>query len=92
VENDKLQLSVGAHPAFLFKTRTLMVDSVSQEIMAADRYLAGELSPSYFLTKNISIGMYYLYGYGVEKDVIKNTHFLALRSNFSNIKLTKQFF
>ncbi len=92
VENDKFQISIGAHPAILFKTRTILVDSVSEETLEADRYLAGELSPNYFISKNISIGIYYLYGYGIEKDAIKNGHYLALRSNFTNIKLTKQFF
>ena len=37
---------------------------------------------------------YYMYVYGVEKDAIKNknTHYLALKTAFSNIKLTEQFY
>ena len=46
----------------------------------------------YLLTKNISIGIYYLYSHGIDPGTIKNTHFITLNSNFSNIKLTKQFF
>ena len=92
VETDKLRIGLGAHPAFHFKTSTFLTDSISIEIIGVKRYLAGELSPNYLVTKNISIGLYYMYGHGIEKDAIRNTHFLALRSNFSNIKLTKQFF
>lgn len=92
LENDKLLIKMGAHPALSFKTVTYSTNGVSNEAIVARRYLAGELSPNYFLTKNISIGLYYLYAYGVEKDVTKHTHFLALRSNFSKIKLSNQYF
>lgn len=92
VETNKFQVSVGAHPAILFSTRIFMVDSVSNEILASQRYLAGEISPNYLLTKNIGVGIYYLYSHGFDKDTIGNTHFISLRCNFSNIKLSKQFF
>jgi hypothetical protein len=40
----------------------------------------------------ISIGMYYLYGHCIEKDIIQNTQYLGLRCHFSNIRLSDQFF
>ena len=91
-QDDKFQVTMGAHPAFLFKTSTFLIDSIPIEKIVAERYLAGELSSNYLLAKNISIGLYYLYGHGIEIDAIRNTHFLALRSNFSDMKLTKHFF
>ena len=33
-----------------------------------------------------------MYIHGFEEDAVRNTHFLAIRPYFSNIKLTKQFF
>lgn len=54
--------------------------------------MTSDLLANYRLTKNISIGPYYMYIYGVDKYAIKNTHFIALRTGFSNIKLTDQFF
>lgn len=92
VRTTKVSVTIGAHPALSFKTVALKNDGVSQEIIKAQRYVAGELSPNYFLAKNISIGMYYLYSQGIEKDAIQNTHFLTLNSSFSNIKLSKQFY
>jgi hypothetical protein len=60
--------------------------------MVVYRYLAGELSPVYLLSKNIGIGCYYLYSRGIEKELTKNTNLIAFRSNFSNIKLSNQLF
>ena len=92
IKTTKISVTIGAHPALSFKTLTITTDGVAQEIIKAQRYVAGELSPNYFLAKNISIGMYYLYSHGIEKDAVQNTHFLTLNSSFSNLKLSKQFF
>ena len=92
IKTNKFTFKIGAHPAFAFKTITDSTEGTAKEIISTQRFLAGELVPNYFITKNISIGMYYLHAYGIEKDVIKNTHYLALRSNFSDIRLSKQFF
>ena len=83
---------MGAHPALSFKTIPVTSNGYSKDVIIARRYLAGELSPNYLLSKNISVGIYYLYSYCLEKDVAKNTHFLSFRSNFSNIKLSDQYF
>ena len=90
LKTEKFQINIGAHPAIVFRTKSFLVDNISKETIVAERYLAGELSPNYSFSKNINIGMYYLYGYCIEKDATKNTNFLALRCNFSNIKLSKQ--
>ena len=92
VRTNKVAVTLGAHPAFLFRTITDTINGGSQEIIRVQRNVAVELSPNYFLTKNISIGMYYLYGYSFEKDVIKNVHYLTLNTSFSNIPLPYQFY
>jgi hypothetical protein len=92
LSTDKFLLKIGGHPALSFKTSTITVNGLTKDAITAQRYLAGELSPNYLLTKNISIGVYYLYSRGIEKDATRNTHFLTLNSNFSNIKLGKLFY
>lgn len=92
VRSDRFVMNVGIHPALNFKTEVVQVNGISQETMVTRRYFAGELSPNYLLTKNISVGMYYLYSRGLDNGTIGNTHFLTLNSNFSNIPLPKQFF
>jgi len=91
LESDKLNIGLGAHPALSFKTILVTTNGFSKDVIVARRYLAGELSPSYSLTKNISIGMYYLYSYCMENDAARNTNFISFRSNFSKIKLSGQY-
>jgi hypothetical protein len=88
LKTEKFAITVGTHPALNFKTFT-SVDG--RETIVVRRFLAGELSPNYFFTKNISIGVYYVYAYGFDQGTPKNNHFVTLNSNFSNIKLPFNF-
>jgi hypothetical protein len=92
LNTDKFKVSLGAHPAISFREKTFVVDGIPKDYTTIQRYVAGELAPNYFLSKNISVGIYYLYSYCLEQDVVKNTNFLAARINFLNIRLTKQYF
>lgn len=92
VNNDKFRIHAGAHPAFMFRTIPVTTDGETTDVIEALRYVAGELSPNYMLTKNISIGMYYLYGHGFQTTATQNSHFLTLNSNFSNIRLSEKFY
>lgn len=92
VNEEKFKMNIGVHPAIAFKTITDTTNDVSKDIIRADRYLAGELSPTLILSKNISVGMYYLYSHGLGKDIKRNTHLIACRISFSNVKLTDRFY
>lgn len=92
VTTRKFALTVGAHPAIAFKTTTDSVNGAAKEVTVTRRYLAGEISPNYALAKHISVGAYYLYSHGMNEGATKNTHFFRLNGNFSDIRLTKQFF
>ena len=92
LKTNKVAVSLGAHPAIIFRTITDTTNGVSQEIIRAQRNAAAEISPNYYLTKDISIGTYYLYGHSFEKDVIRNVHYLTLNANFSNIRLPYRFY
>ena len=87
-------MGVGLHPAFTFKTIHL-VDNTgsSREFIRTQRYLAGELAPTWLLSKNVSLGLYYIYSRELEKkEITKNSNFISLRSSISNIKLSENFF
>jgi hypothetical protein len=92
VTTDKFKLNVGTHLGLNFKTSVLPINGDSNEVTVTRRYLAAELFPRYSLTKNISVGIYYLYSHGLDAGTIGNTHFITLNTNFLNIKLLKQFF
>jgi hypothetical protein len=88
ITNEKFRFTVGAHPALSFKTMVIPAESGTKEIIYTQRYLAGELSPNYFISKNISIGFYYLLSHCFEKDGTNFTHFLTFNANFSSINLS----
>ncbi len=92
LKTDKFSINLGTHLGLPFKTITEKVNGVTSETIITKRYLAGELVPNYLLSKDIRIGLYYLYSRGIDIGTTKDTHFLTFNANFSNIRLTKQFY
>jgi hypothetical protein len=92
LKTNKFSFNLGTHLGLPFRTIKDTTNGVSTEILTTKRYLAGELVPNYYLTKNISIGIYYLYSRGIDEGTIRDTHFLTLNANFSNIRLPYQFY
>ena len=88
----KFSLTIGGHPALNFKTETHTINGVANNYIIARRYLAGDLVPNYFIAKNVSVGLYYLYSRGLDYGTTRNGHFLTINANFSHIKLGEQFF
>jgi len=89
----KFQLHVGTHLGLNHRYDSISINgTVSTTGLVVRRYLAGELAPNYFISKNVSIGGYYMYSRGIDKGTIKNTHFVTINSNISNIKLGNQFY
>ena len=88
----KFGLTLGFHPALNFRTDSFVVNGIKKGYLVTRRYLAGELAPNYFISKNLSVGLYYLYSRGIDNGTIKNTHFLTVNSSISNIKFGNEFF
>lgn len=49
-----------------------MVDGRERAFIETSRFLAGELAPAYKVTEDSTVGMYYLYGYGMDHTAIKH--------------------
>lgn len=92
IDNEKFNLTIGGHPALAFKSTSIVQNGISKESIIARRYLASELAPNWLVSKNVSLGIYHLFTHSLEKDVVRNTNFLALKSNFSNLKVSEQLF
>ena len=92
LSTDKFFVNAGAHPAIAFKTMPVQADGMKKNVTVSKHYIAAELSPNYRLAKNITVGIYYLYSHGIEKDAVQQGNFLTLNSNFSNIRITDAFF
>jgi len=87
VEKEKFRLSVGAHPAINLQTRTITEAGLTTEISQMRRFVAWEMVPSYQLTDNWGVGIYYLQGNGLQADGPRTTHYVNLNTRLANIKL-----
>lgn len=92
IKQAKFQMHTGAHLGMNFRTSTLPVNGAVSENIVLRRYLAGELSPNYYIRKHISIGTYYLYSRGIDVGAVRNTHFITVNSIFSRIPITQQLY
>lgn len=92
VKTPKFTFNVGAHPAIIFRTTPMPVNGVSREIITAQRYLAAEIVPNYWITKNTSIGLYYLHSGGLETGTVKSTNFITINANFNYIPVSEKLF
>jgi hypothetical protein len=92
ITTEKFKMNVGTHLGLNYKTSVLPINRDTNEVTIIRRYLATELFPRISLTKNISVGIYYLYSHGLDAGTIGNTHFITFNTNFTNIKITDQFF
>ncbi len=90
VRSDKFLFTLGAHPALNFRTQYFPTDG--SEMIVTRRFLAGEIAPNYFVSKNTSVGIYYLVSRGFDRGAPRSGHFITLNSNFRNIKLGTRFF
>jgi hypothetical protein len=89
-DTQKFKMGIGVHPSTVFQNTIISTNGISKDAITVRRYWAGDLNPTYYISKNFSIGVYYLYSRGLA-DATKNTNFVALSSNLSNIKLWGDF-
>ncbi len=92
VNSEKFHVGIGAHPAVTYNTASITLNGVTREIIQARRYVATEFSPNYMLSKNTSVGFYYLYGHCLENDAIRDSHFITFNFNFSDIRISGNYF
>ena len=88
-DKGKFRLRIGAHPGFNF---IKVADLDGDESIQVERYLTGELVPSYQLTNSISVGLYYLVSRGFDIDTSSLLHFLTFNLSINNLKLSKTLF
>jgi hypothetical protein len=91
MNNEKFQFKIGAHPAYSFKTISVIQDGTSREILRARQNVACELAPVLKIGKNINFGPYYIYAYCPEIEMVRHSNFISFRANFSNIYLSDNY-
>lgn len=91
IRKDKFTLNLGAHPAIAFRETQIIVDGESRDMLVAQRFLAGEVVPTFRVSDHVSLGLYYLHANGLDKGTTKNTDYLASNFVFSNLSLVDDF-
>ena len=91
VDRERLGVSLGAHPVLSFRTATVSVNGIAREVVVAQHFAAAELAPSYALSRNVTVGTYYLYRRGLDADVTRHTHLVAARVGLANLRLPARF-
>ena len=91
INTKKFRFNIGAHPSVAFRTANLFdAQGMPKSILGPQQYVATEWSPSYQVSKNVSIGMYYLVSRGVSEGTTNWTNFLTLNALISNIPITRE--
>ena len=84
----RFQLTFGGHlPGLNYITRTVDVNGIEESLSVARRFLAGEVIPTYTISKKATVGLYYLRGHAFQQHGPQNTNFLSLQGNFTKLKL-----
>src|SRR5487761_1984980 len=71
-QEGKLKINTGVHYGLAFSSVPFLNNGISTDKITAQRYLAGEFAPNYSLSKNINVGIYYLYSHGLDSYAIHN--------------------
>ncbi|MEY3405118.1 MAG: hypothetical protein ACO263_06785 [Cyclobacteriaceae bacterium] len=89
IEKRKFSLRLGTHPALNIQLQQVIKNGVTYEISQARRFLAWELAPTFYVRKNLALGLYYLQGNGLQLDGPRTSHFVNLTAAVSRIKISK---
>ena len=93
IKKERFQLRLGSYfPAYSFTELDYSRNSRSVKILTPQRFFIWTTNLNYVINKNISVGLFYLNGKGLEKvDQTKQGNFISLRSYVQNINLSKSF-
>lgn len=54
------------------------MDGVARNVIIARRFLASEVQPTWILTRDLSVGAYWLYSRALESDVARDNNYVTL--------------
>jgi hypothetical protein len=92
VQQERFTLRVGAHPALNFRTQEVTTNGITTKAVITRRFLTAELAPNYWVTKKTSVGVYYLYSYGLDDPAVRHRHFFTINSVFSNVRIARNYY
>ncbi|MEA5460470.1 hypothetical protein VB796_15555 [Arcicella sp. LKC2W] len=91
IQSEKFKMGIGAHPSTVFSSTVGTINGVTKDLITVRRFYASELTPTYVISKKVSLGIYYLYARGLA-EATKNTNFVALSGNLNNLKIAGDYY
>ena len=93
IDNPRFTLKGGIHfPVFIFRSQTVQTNGIPREQLVSRRFMATELTSTYDISDKVSIGTYFLYGWGLEKIDQPSSLFLSFRVGIDDIRLSEKLF
>lgn len=94
IKKERFQFVLGTHlPALNFITASVIKNGVPTDVIQTRRFFpVVEAIPRYSVSKNFSLSLYYLYGGGFEKGLVKHSNFVNFSPVFHHIPLAKNWF
>lgn len=94
IRKEKFQLALGTHlPALNFVSGKATLGGVEQDVTRVRRFFpVVEMMPTYKVSENVSLGIFYLFSVGLEKELTKRNHFVSFQPNFNHIPLLKRYY
>ena len=84
IDGAGFKLRTGTHLGLNF-VRDPTTDTIETE-----RYWVGEVAPSYELSENVNVGVYYMLARGFDIGTSDPLHFFTLNANIDNIRISKK--
>lgn len=88
---DKYSMRFGIQPGILFRNIDVTHNGVEKNVLQGRRYLAGDHTQKFKISKHFKLGTYYFYSRSID-DTPKDTHFAVLTSAITDVKLFKGFY
>ncbi len=89
LQTDRFRLRVVLSPVLSFITSSVTEtedeEGDPRDAIIARRFIGGQILPDYSLTKNLNIGMTYLYSRGIEESTFRNMNFIGFTTRLSNV-------
>ncbi len=90
VDSGSFRLTTGTHLGLNYRSTPQPTGSDPRKLITMERYLVGELAPTYALSSKVTIGMYYLFSRGFDIGTRKPAHFVTLNAGFTDLRLANK--
>jgi hypothetical protein len=91
-KSDKFGFRTGVHPSYVFKETSVVINGKEVKRYVSQRYVAGEIAPTFTLSPKFSLGLHYLYSKGLDNYAIQNGHFISVQPHFPQINAGKGYY